>query len=177
MRTEVQQNQHLLAITFAGVRIDVRLFLMLIRKPLAHRNGDQGCANEKRHPKPGRFCLDGAMDKKDRSDDGIEEAPDYVDRGRGQTLAGRFCERRWEFITGYPLYKMRDGVGQEYCRRRRRRDRIARSCVFVCMNIHTISYIRGKWAAVSRFDLWVQRISPSLTTRIIYRNLPSPFIH
>jgi hypothetical protein len=27
-----------------------------------------------------------------------------------------FCKRRWEFITGYALYKMRDGVGQEYSR-------------------------------------------------------------
>ena len=89
------------------------LFFVFLREVTAYWDRDQRCADEKRHPKPGCFGFDGAVNKKKRSDDRIEQPPDDINQSGRQSLAGRLGERCREFIAAYPLNKMRDGIGEK----------------------------------------------------------------
>ncbi len=51
--------------------------------------------------------------KKDESDDEIQEAPEDVNDGRGQSFTGRFCKGSGEWFSGDAFDEMRDGVCEE----------------------------------------------------------------
>jgi hypothetical protein len=89
------------------------LFLILFRKMNTELNPDQRHAGKKRHPQPSCLRFNGAVNKKKGADNRIKQPPDNIYQSGRQALPGRFCKRRGESITAYPLDKMRNSIGKK----------------------------------------------------------------
>src|ERR1700744_3077830 len=76
---------------------------------------DQQCADGERNNVTERSEIEVTHAHNQKvADDDVEEAPEHVNRRRGEPFAWRFCERRLKRSSHHSADKMRNGVVQEH---------------------------------------------------------------